>query len=119
RPVVFTLSPDGRFLAAAREAGITLFEVETGQPVLDLAGHPQGVACLAFRPDGDRLVSGGTDGSVLVWSLAPTAAKDKSALDDAWRDLGGDAKAAYRASATLTRAGAEGAAFLAKRLQPG
>ena len=35
-----------------------------------LRGHRRAVICVAFHPDGNRLVSGGSDGTVRVWDRA-------------------------------------------------
>ena len=35
-----------------------------------LRGHRQAVICVAFHPDGHQVVSGGSDGAVMVWDLA-------------------------------------------------
>lgn len=35
-----------------------------------LRGHEKAVMCLAFHPDGNRMISGGVDGTVRVWDLA-------------------------------------------------
>ena len=35
-----------------------------------LRGHARQVTCVAFHPDGNRILSGDTDGSVRVWDLA-------------------------------------------------
>jgi WD40 repeat protein/tRNA A-37 threonylcarbamoyl transferase component Bud32 len=34
-----------------------------------LRGHEQALVCLAFHPDGQRVVSGSTDGTVRIWDL--------------------------------------------------
>jgi WD40 repeat protein/tRNA A-37 threonylcarbamoyl transferase component Bud32 len=34
-----------------------------------LRGHKKAVVCVAFHPDGNRVVSGGADGSVRIWDL--------------------------------------------------
>jgi WD40 repeat protein len=40
------------------------------QTPIRLRGHQKTVICLAFHPDGNRVVSGGADGSVRVWDLS-------------------------------------------------
>jgi WD40 repeat protein len=59
-------SPDGKKLAAGGE-GITIWDLETGQPFQQLgAGLP--VKTVAFSPDGSTLVSVGEQ--ILLWDLA-------------------------------------------------
>ena len=43
------------------------------QTPIRLRGHQEAVICVAFHPDGNRVVSGGADGTVRVWDLAPAA----------------------------------------------
>ncbi len=40
------------------------------QTPIRLRGHQKAVLCLAFHPDGNRVVSGGADGTVRVWDLS-------------------------------------------------
>ena len=51
--------------AAARAAEI--------QEAATLAGHSEGVECLAFSPRGNLLVTGGCDKTVKVWDMATLA----------------------------------------------
>ncbi|MBP2672191.1 MAG: pknB 15, partial [candidate division NC10 bacterium] len=66
------LSPDGRWLATAREAGsrqILLFPQDGGPP-LTLPRPPDGnTHVLAFGPQGDLLITGGSGESLRFWSL--------------------------------------------------
>jgi eukaryotic-like serine/threonine-protein kinase len=40
------------------------------RPVQQLTGHTDAVTCLAFAPDGRRLISGGKDRSLRLWDVA-------------------------------------------------
>ncbi|XP_054870069.1 telomerase protein component 1 isoform X2 [Amphiprion ocellaris] len=42
------------------------------EPHATLRGHTGGVTCLAFSPDGEKLLSGGKDQALMVWDVAST-----------------------------------------------
>jgi serine/threonine protein kinase/WD40 repeat protein len=52
-----------------RESGaaVGLWELASGRKVGELRGHDREVMCLAFTPDGRRLVTGSRDGTLRVW----------------------------------------------------
>jgi RNA polymerase sigma factor (sigma-70 family) len=107
--VAFSL--DGRFLASADGGGplsnpakptpaqkIHLWDVASARPLAHLDGHDSDVASLAFAPDGKRLVSGLSNGTVLVWDIAEYALKARPAplelssekIAALWIDLASD-----------------------------
>lgn len=58
-------------LASADDGGaVRLWVGPSGEPDGILAGHPRWVSCVSFAPDGTRLLSGGQNGEVMVWSVA-------------------------------------------------
>jgi WD40 repeat protein/tRNA A-37 threonylcarbamoyl transferase component Bud32 len=65
----FTFSPDGQRLALASGNEVRLFEVATGKEALAFP-RLDGVACLAFSPDGGLLAAGGSDRGVRAWETA-------------------------------------------------
>ena len=60
-----TFSPDGRLLVSAAESVVLLWDVQSGKQQgklevrLDNSGFFERIHCLAFRPDGKRLVGAG------------------------------------------------------------
>ena len=60
-------SPDGRFLAAATDLRIWLWDPSSGRLLRTLAGQRQSVSSLAFSPNGTLLASGSYDGTVRLW----------------------------------------------------
>lgn len=122
------LSPDGRWLAAAG-SGDGLVRVwdwaaTRGQKRdVQLAGDPWGVRAVAFTPDGKYLLTGGHDGTILVWDVArferrSRVTADRADADDLWGELGShDAAAAGKAVATLA-ARPDAAVRLARRHLP-
>ncbi len=62
--------PDGRRVAATGADGkIVCWDVETAKQVTSFAGHQGAVTCLAVSGDGQRLVSGSQDTTLLVWGV--------------------------------------------------
>ncbi len=92
RIISMAFSPDGNTLASgsaytegddrsADKAGpVRLWKLggKGWEASANLQGHSEAVTCLAFSPDGRRLVSGGTDTTVLLWNLAGETPRRKS-----------------------------------------
>lgn len=72
QPRSLSFSHDGRWLAAAGDATISLRSFDRVGPAraapLQLAGHPELVTGLAHAPLTDLLLSGSEDGTVAVWA---------------------------------------------------
>ena len=62
-------SPDGRIVALVEGSVIHLMDAVSGAEVATLTGHRSDVVSVAFTADGQRLVSGGSDGTLRVWSV--------------------------------------------------
>jgi WD40 repeat protein/beta-lactamase regulating signal transducer with metallopeptidase domain len=72
-------SPDGATLATAGEGKfVTLWDVKQGEEIARLSDHQKKVQCIAFSPDGSKLVAGGGElrnapdapGELTVWDVA-------------------------------------------------
>jgi WD40 repeat protein len=72
-------SPDGTRLASCSEGGtVRVWDVQSGQRLLNLEGHTQPVWSVAFHPDGALLASGSDDETVRLWSIEHKQPMSKS-----------------------------------------
>ena len=71
-----SFSPDGRTLASGGYQEIHLWDAVTGQHKRTLEEHTGWVRSVSFSPDGRTLASGSDDGTVLLWTLNPSAIVD-------------------------------------------
>jgi WD40 repeat protein len=69
-------SPDGKWLALGQVAGgwVVVWEVATWRDVVAFPAHvPGGARGVAFSPDGKSLLTSGTNGKVILWTVADLA----------------------------------------------
>jgi WD40 repeat protein len=124
-------SRDAQMLATSDHHVVRLWEILTGKEIFrrprheSLPGIPAqaDVTSLAFFPDGSGLATGMTDGTILIWDLAPetTVAKELGLkeIEGLWADLAGnDASKAYHAIRILAASPAESLPYLRGHLQP-
>lgn len=71
------ISPDSSILAAALFNKIDLWSLPDGNLLATLEGHTSQITCLAFTPDGSKLLSTQYDTTIRVWSIP-----DGESLDD-------------------------------------
>src|SRR5262245_57199598 len=63
-------SPDGSVIATVREGGkVRLRDARTAALLRDVPGHKGTIQGFAFRRDGSRLVTAGTDHTAIVWEV--------------------------------------------------
>ena len=63
-------SPDGRWIIAAGPGAAGLFVADSGELLFYLRGHDSPLTGAAFAPDGTRIVTSGTDGTVRTYRCA-------------------------------------------------
>ncbi|MGR9193121.1 TIR domain-containing protein [Rhizobium leguminosarum] len=70
-----SFDPSSQFVAVASSRGfIEVFDVQAKRAILNTRGHQGESYALAFNSTGDKLVSVGLDGTVMVWNLVRDAA---------------------------------------------
>jgi WD40 repeat protein len=119
-------SPDGRTFAAVATDAILVCETASGKTLLRFASPDSGLPSLvSFSPETQRLASGYSDGTALIWDLTPkswqppTGKATAEKLSHCWTDLTGeDAPRAHRAIYILAKHGTPALAFLRDRLKP-
>ncbi len=127
-PYAMAFSADGNILAVSDFNGsIRLWDVFADRELGELAGHRGAVKTLIFSPDGNRLISGSQDSTMLVWDAAawskkrhPLAVRLRNEdIELSWRMLAeADAAKAYQAITSLAAAPAQAVAMLKERLRP-
>jgi len=65
-----TLSPDGKYMAAAVDYLVRVVGLEKRQLQLELKGHKGQVTAVAFSPDGETIATGSWDETVKLWDAA-------------------------------------------------
>ena len=62
--------PDGHAICSAGQDGhVAVWDRRSGEPIRRFEGHEDAVHALAVSPDGDLLLSGSADTTMLVWGL--------------------------------------------------
>jgi hypothetical protein len=108
---------------ATNDREIQLLDLHRGREGPRFRGFAGRVNCLAFTPDGHRLITGLEDTTLLVWDTTEpkwvkTAALDAAMLARAWADLAGTGKRAFAARGLLLQSPGETVGLLKERLQP-
>jgi WD40 repeat protein len=66
-------SPDSKVIAGTSKNTVALWNAATGRKICTVGNSPDGhrssINAIAFSPDGTILASGGTDGTIKLWSL--------------------------------------------------
>ncbi|KAM0792152.1 hypothetical protein ACM66B_004850 [Microbotryomycetes sp. NB124-2] len=71
-------SPNGNMVAtASRDQTIKVFDIRAMKELVTLRGHKKEVCSIAWHPiHGDVLVSGGSEGSIMYWTMPDPTPKD-------------------------------------------
>lgn len=74
--------PSGRWMASSSMGAVGLWPFDRARYGHVLRGHGGSVDDLTFTPDGSRLVSASSDGTVRLWPLTPTGGEHGKVLVD-------------------------------------
>lgn len=69
------ISPDGKQIASYdwNLHIIRIWSIETGELLRELVGHTDGVNCVCYSQDGERLASASTDKTIRLWDVCSGA----------------------------------------------
>lgn len=110
------LAADGRTFAVAFGGVVELWDVLARRPMRQLRGHAASVRAIALSPDGRTLLSGGDDGTAILWDATGLVGAPAGPLPAAWDDLAsGDPLIARRAVWQLATAPGD-AAVIGERI---
>jgi WD40 repeat protein len=82
-------SPDRRWLAAASEDSVCVYDLWQTRLAHTFTGHDSSVIRLAFAPDGHTLASSSFDSSILIWDMATVTKQEASRHADCHRHCRG------------------------------
>jgi RNA polymerase sigma factor (sigma-70 family) len=122
-------SPDGKSLIWSGQhwKQVFVFEVATGQLRHQFQGHHGHIIALAYTSAGDRIASGSSDASVLLWDAVgrlqraqdPRPVLTASEKTSFWTDLASDRSVvAYVAVQSLAERPREAISLIGQRLRP-
>jgi WD40 repeat protein len=118
-------TPDGRLLIhAGHQSKVHVMELASGQDRQTIEAAQSGLTALTISPDGKTLVTGGNDGTALLWDLAaagPAGSKtsfSEKELALLWTNMGGDAPKAGQAIADLAAMPVQAVPFLSGQVTP-
>jgi WD40 repeat protein len=118
-------SPDSRLLAVPSPGQqILLWDLRRGRELRRFANFGADVTSLAFSADGNQLVSGLADSTLLVWDIAPVrkilerSVLDATTAERAWADLKADPPRAFLARCALAESPNVAVSVLKQHLVP-
>src|ERR1051326_4823030 len=125
--MALTFSADSRFLAASNFDGVVkVLDVRGNKEIASFQAPSGRVRSLAFAQEGTSLITGGGDGTALVWTIRDQVQKarqpvevDAEAVKRLWAELAdGDAAKAFRAVASLSASSKTAVPWLKEQLKP-
>ena len=75
-------APDNCHLAAATGAGVQVWNLRTGQKVVQYEGHTGAVCAIKYSPDGRYIASGGSDRLLHIWEAGSGLVLKKNTTEE-------------------------------------